>query len=42
MSERVTLIGFGEAFRAVDTKGSGKLTRAQFRTAWALYKAANK
>lgn len=40
--ETKDLIGFGEAFRAVDTKGSGKLTRAQFRTAWALYKAANK
>lgn len=36
------LIGFGEAFRAVDTKGSGKLTRTQFRKAWALYKAGSK
>ena len=36
------LIGFGEAFLAVDTKGSGKLTRKQFRKAWALYNAANK
>lgn len=35
------LIGFDEAFRAVDTKGRGKLTRAQFRKAWALYKAVN-
>lgn len=33
------LLGFGEAFRAVDRQGSGKLTRAQFRKAWALYKA---
>jgi len=40
--ETKDLIGFDEAFRAVDTKGSGKLTRAQFRTAWALYKAVNK
>ena len=31
------LIGFGEAFTAVDSKGSGRLTRAQFRKAWALY-----
>lgn len=31
------LIGFGEAFRAVDSKGSGRLTREQFRKAWALY-----
>jgi len=36
------LIGFDEAFRAVDTKGTGKLTRAQFRKAWGLYKAVNK
>ena len=36
------LIGFDEAFRAVDTKGSGKLTRAQFRKAWSLYKAGSK
>ncbi|WP_157651249.1 EF-hand domain-containing protein [Dechloromonas denitrificans] len=35
------LIGFGEAFLAVDAKGSGKLTREQFRKAWALYKSAN-
>jgi len=40
--ETKDLIGFDEAFRAVDTKGSGKLTRAQFRKAWALYKAVNK
>lgn len=40
--ETKELIGFGEAFRAVDAKGTGKLTRAQFRKAWALYKAANK
>jgi len=32
------LIGFGDAFQAIDTKGSGKLTRAQFRQAWARYK----
>lgn len=36
------LLGFGEAFQAVDTQGSGKLTRAQFRKAWAIYKAPNK
>lgn len=33
------LLGFGEAFKAVDSQGSGKLTRAQFRKAWAIYKA---
>lgn len=33
------LIGFGEAFRAVDTQGSGRLTRAQFAKAWKLYQA---
>lgn len=33
------LIGFGDAFRAVDTKGSGKLTRPQFRQAWGIYRA---
>ena len=38
--ETKDLIGFGDAFRAVDTKGSGKLTRAQFRQAWALYQQA--
>jgi len=36
--ETKDLIGFGDAFRTVDTTGSGKLTRAQFRKAWALYK----
>lgn len=36
------LIGFGEAFLAVDSKGSGRLTREQFRKAWALYKSTNK
>ena len=41
--ETKDLIGFGDAFEAVDSKGSGKLTRAQFRKAWALYRqAANK
>lgn len=33
------LVGFGKAFRAVDSKGRGKLTRAQFRKAWERYKA---
>ncbi|HSG22039.1 MAG TPA: hypothetical protein VLA64_03685 [Azonexus sp.] len=42
LQETKDLIGFGEAFRAVDTKGSGKLTRAQFHTAWAPYKSVNK
>jgi len=36
------LLGFGDAFRAVDSRRSGKLTRAQFRQAWAIYKAPNK
>lgn len=40
--ETKDLIGFGDAFRAVDTTGSGKLTRAQFRKAWALYKEGGK
>ncbi|WP_265942508.1 EF-hand domain-containing protein [Dechloromonas sp. A34] len=35
------LLGFGEAFRSVDSRRSGKLTRAQFRRAWAIYKAPN-
>lgn len=34
------LLGFGDAFDAVDTRGSGRLTRAQFRRAWAIYRAA--
>lgn len=38
--ETEDLIGFGDAFQAVDTKGSGKLTRAEFRKAWALYQQA--
>jgi len=33
------LLGFEEAFRAVDTKGSGRLTQAQFRKAWSIYKS---
>ena len=36
------LLGFDDAFVAVDTKGSGRLTREQFRKAWALYKAGSK
>lgn len=36
------LLGFGDAFRAVDSRRSGQLTRAQFRKAWAIYKAPNK
>lgn len=40
--ETKDLIGFGDAFRAVDSKGSGQLTRAQFRKAWAIYKAGDK
>lgn len=36
------LLGFGDAFRAADSRRSGKLTRAQFRKAWAIYKAGNK
>lgn len=36
------LIGFSEAFLAVDTKRSGRLTREQFRKAWALYTSTNK
>ena len=31
------LIGFEEAFRSVDTKGSGQLTLAQFKKAWSIY-----
>jgi hypothetical protein len=33
------LIGFGAAFKAADTGRSGKLTLAQFKKAWAIYKA---
>jgi len=40
--ETKDLVGFGNAFRAVDTQGSGKLTRAQFRKAWELYQQAVK
>lgn len=41
--ETKDLIGFEDAFRAVDRTGSGRLTPAQFRKAWALYKeSANK
>lgn len=36
--ETEDLIGFSDAFRAVDTSGSGRLTRAQFRRAWARYR----
>lgn len=31
------LIGFEEAFKAADTKGSGQLTLAQFKKAWSIY-----
>ena len=33
------LIGFEDAFKAVDTQRSGKLTLPQFKKAWAIYKA---
>lgn len=33
------LLGFEEAFRAVDTAGNGRLTPAQFRKAWSIYKS---
>lgn len=33
------LIGFGDAFRKVDTKGSGQLTQPEFSKAWSIYKA---
>ena len=33
------LIGFEDAFRKVDTKGSGQLTQPQFSKAWSIYKA---
>jgi len=33
------LIGFEDAFKAVDTQRSGKLTLTQFKKAWAIYKA---
>lgn len=32
------LLGFDDAFRAVDTGGSGKLTPKQFKKAWSIYK----
>lgn len=33
------LLGFDTAFAAVDTRGTGRLTRSQFRKAWSIYKA---
>lgn len=38
LDETKDLIGFKDAFQAVDSNGSGKLTPAQFRKAWAIYK----
>jgi len=32
------LLGFKEAFQAVDTKDTGKLSASQFSKAWAIYK----
>jgi hypothetical protein len=32
------LIGFEDAFKAVDTQRSGRLTQAQFKKAWDIYK----
>lgn len=32
------LLGFENAFKSVDTQGSGKLTLTQFKKAWAIYK----
>jgi hypothetical protein len=32
------LIGFDDAFRAADTRRSGRLTLTQFKKAWAIYK----
>lgn len=33
------LIGFKDAFMAVDTRNSGQLTLAQFKKAWSIYKS---
>lgn len=38
LDETKDLIGFEDAFKAVDDKDSGKLTPAQFRKAWSIYK----
>lgn len=39
LAETKDLIGFADAFRAADSQGSGQLTLAQFKKAWAIYKA---
>ncbi len=33
------LLGFKDAFSAADTRNSGKLTLAQFKKAWSIYKS---
>lgn len=39
LEDTTDLLGFEEAFRAADSAGSGKLTPAQFRKAWSIYKS---
>lgn len=39
LEDTTDLLGFEQAFRAVDSAGSGKLTPAQFRKAWSIYKS---
>lgn len=39
LDETKDLLGFEDAFKEVDDKGSGRLTPAQFRKAWSIYKA---
>lgn len=39
LDETKDLLGFEEAFKEVDDKESGRLTPAQFRKAWSIYKA---
>lgn len=36
--ETKDLLGFEDAFRAVDKRNSGRLTLEQFRKAWSIYK----
>lgn len=36
--ETKDLLGFEAAFRSVDTAGSGRLTPAQFKKAWSVYR----
>ena|GEM_PF-3902032 len=38
-SETRDLLGFDAAFKTADSEGNGRLTLAQFKKAWTLYKA---